>query len=265
MIEAVVNVSEGRRREVVEEIAAQAGSFLLDVHSDPHHNRSVLTLFGDAHGVVEAALKVARTTVSLVDLSRHEGVHPRLGAVDVVPFVPYGSPLDEALVARRRFAEELAGDAVPCFYYGPERSLPEVRKRAWTTLWPDVGPREPHPSAGATCVGVRGVLVAYNLVVDGSPELARRVAAQVRGPALRALGLRLGEAAQVSINLIDPDRLGPAEAFDAVGALVPVLAAELVGLVPERVRARIPSTRWDALGLGGAVTIEERAEARRER
>ncbi|MDQ4091416.1 MAG: glutamate formiminotransferase, partial [Actinomycetota bacterium] len=147
----MVNVSEGRDRAVIAAVVAAGGTCLLDVHSDAHHNRSVLTLAGA--GVENAGRAVAVEAVRRIDLRFHVGVHPRLGAVDVVPFVPLGgSSMDDAIAARDRFAawagEELG---VPCFLYGPERTLPDVRRHAFTGLAPDTGPRVAHPTAGAIC------------------------------------------------------------------------------------------------------------------
>ncbi|MGI9023892.1 MAG: hypothetical protein ACR2HV_11800 [Acidimicrobiales bacterium] len=194
MIECVVNISEGRRRDVVDDVASAAGGCLLDVHVDPHHNRAVLTLAG---GDLEAAVRaVASLAVAAIDLRDHAGVHPRIGAVDVVPFVPLrDTPLDEAVAARDRFAAWVASDlGVPAFTYGPERSLPEVRRRAFVDLAPDAGPPSPHPSAGAVCVGARPALVAYNVWLGPDADLAtaRAVADAVRGPKVRAPGLDWG-------------------------------------------------------------------------
>ena len=252
MLECVINVSEGRDRSVIRRIAAAGGVCLLDVHSDHHHNRSVITLAG--RGVEAAAQAVAAEATVLIDLRLHVGVHPRLGAVDVVPFVPLGqSSMDDALGARDRFAA-WAGDelAVPCFLYGPERTLPDVRRHAFTGLAPDSGPPVAHPTAGAICVGARPPLVAYNVWLDeGVPvSVARQVARDIRGPGLRALGLDVGGRAQVSMNLVDPERLTPADAYDAVAARAPVDRAELVGLVPPAVLAAVPVERWSELDLG---------------
>jgi glutamate formiminotransferase len=265
VLECVVNVSEGRDLRVVDRIAAAAGPSLLDVHSDPWHHRSVLTLAGAL--VEEAARAVAAEAVATIDLRRHEGVHPRLGAVDVVPFVPLrGSSLEDAVDARNRFAswagEELG---LPCFYYGPERSLPDVRRRAFRSLAPDTGPAEPHPTAGACAVGARPVLVAYNLWLtsDADVALARRVAATIRGPSVRALGLDLGGRAQVSCNLIEPHVVGPAQVYDAVARLAPIERAELVGLVPNSVLEAVAPERRQALDLSEDRTIEARLAKRR--
>ena len=248
----MVNVSEGRDRRVVDAIAAAAGGCLLDVHTDPHHNRAVLTLAGQ--GVEAAARAVAAEGVRRIDLRLHVGVHPRLGAVDVVPFVPLGgASMAAAVAARDRFAA-WAGDelGVPCFLYGPERSLPDVRRHAFTGLAPDTGPGVAHPTAGAICAGARPVLVAYNVWLAEGVDVAtaRRVAREIRGPGLRALGLDVGGRAQVSMNLVDPLTLGPAAAYDLVAARAPVAGAELVGLVPAAVLAATPGERWSELDLG---------------
>ncbi|MFN2609095.1 MAG: glutamate formiminotransferase [Acidimicrobiales bacterium] len=261
MLECVVNVSEGRRPDVVAALAAAGGRCLLDVHSDPHHHRTVLTLAGGAD--LEAAVAaVAAEAVRRLDLGDHVGAHPRLGVVDVVPFVPLGdATLADAVGARGRFATWAGADlALPSFLYGPERSLPEVRRRAFVDLPPDAGPAEPHPSAGAACVGARGVLVAYNVWLAAGADVAeaREVAAAVRGPSVRALGLDVGGRAQVSMNLLDPGLVGPAAAFDAVAARARVAGAELVGLVPAAVLAAVPEHRWAGLDLAPDRTIEAR-------
>jgi glutamate formiminotransferase len=183
----------------------------------------------------------------------------------VVPFAPLeGSSSDDALLARDRFARWTADSlGVPCFVFGPERSLSDIRRRAFTTsLGPDTGPGRPHPSAGALCVGARGLLVAYNLwLAPGSDvEVAREVATAIRAPGIRALGLDLDGRAQVACNLIDPLVVGPDAVFDAVARHVRVARAELVGLVPARVLEAIPSSRWPALDLSPSRTIEARLE-----
>jgi glutamate formiminotransferase len=268
VLECVINISEGRDLERVARIGGAAGGQLLDVHSDPHHHRSVLTLVGE-----EAARAVATAAVAELDLTTHDGVHPRLGVVDVVPFVALaGSTPDDAVRARDAFARWLAdAHQVPCFLYGVERTLPEVRRTAFRTLAPDAGPSTPHPTAGATAVGQRPVLVAYNVWVAGTDLAgARRLAAEVRGPAVRALGLEVGDRLQVSMNLIDPAVVGPATAYDAVAAAAgragaEVEGAELVGLLPDAVLRAVPPARWEALDLDAARTIEARLDARRVR
>jgi glutamate formiminotransferase len=209
---------------------------------------------------------VAAEAVRHIDLRRHAGAHPRLGAVDVVPFVPLaGTGMEEAAAARDRYAAWSAAElAVPAFVYGAGGpSLPDVRRTARRRR-PDHGGPLPHPTGGAVAVGARGVLVAYNLVL-ARPDLgrARAVAAAVRGPAVRALGLRVGDEVQVSLNLVAPEEVGPADARDAVAALAPVARAELVGLLPERVLRAVDPARWGELDLAEDRTIEARLAAGR--
>lgn len=260
MLLCVVNVSEGRDADVLGELAAVAGPDLLDLHRDPHHHRAVLTLVGE-----DAPRLVARVAVDRIDLTRHEGAHPRLGAVDVVPFVPYvGDRIATALAARDAFMAWAAAElSLPCFAYGPERTLPEVRRRAWHDLAPDTGPAVAHPTAGAACVGARDMLVAYNVwLAHADLAAAREVAAAVRSAEIRALGLPVGSRVQVSMNLVAPDVAGPAAAYDAVAGRVAVSGAELVGLVPERVLRAVPPARWAELDLSEDRTVEARLALR---
>lgn len=257
MLECVVNISEGRRPHVVEAIAATAGTDLLDVHRDADHNRSVLTLVGEA-----APRAVAATAVAALDLRSHQGVHPRIGVVDVVPFVALdGAEPGDAVAARDAFGTWAADElAVPGFAYGAERTLPEVRRGAFADLAPTWGPATPHPTAGAVAVGARPLLVAYNLwLAPGTGlDVARRAARAVRSPEVRALGLAVGDQVQVSMNLVAPEAVGPAEVWDRVAALATVARAELVGLVPTVVLERTPEDRWDQLDLSAERTIEAR-------
>ena len=279
IVECVVNVSEGRDDAVLAVLAGAAGPLLLDTHRDPDHHRSVLTLAGRPDEVRTAARRLAETTVARLDMTGHRGAHPRLGVLDVVPFVPYlpGRPppadltgaTELATTSPRWLGAELG---VPTFLYGPlpggpDRTLPEVRRRAFGSLLPDFGPARPHRTAGATAVGSRPVLVAYNLWVS-SVEVATAVAPRLRGPRVRALGLAVGDRAQVSCNLIDPASFGPDQVFDATAALVEesggaVLGAELVGLVPGAILEGIPAARWTELGLSEGATVEARLEQRR--
>lgn len=254
-----MNISEGRDGAVVDRIGAAAGAALLDVHRDADHHRSVLTLAG-----TEAPRAVAARAVACLDLTDHRGVHPRLGVVDVVPFVPLAeATLADAVAERDRFAAWMGRElGVPCFCYGPERTLPEVRRLAFVDLVPDTGPARPHPTAGAVAVGARPLMVAYNLwLAEPDLDRARAVARSLRGPAVRALAFPVGDTVQVSMNLIAPLEVGPAQVYDAVAAQTEVGRAELVGLVPDAVRARIDPARWAQLDLDGDRTIEARLEA----
>jgi glutamate formiminotransferase len=268
LLECVVNVSEGRRGDVIARVAAAAGPSLLDVHSDRHHHRSVLTLGGP--GVADAARAVAASAVAEIDITDHDGAHPRLGVVDVVPFTPLdpmrrqsGTELADAIAARDGFAAWAGRElALPCFLFGPERTLPELRQHAFRGVQPDTGPPAPHPTAGATAVGARGPLVAYNLwLVEPDVSLARKIAAELRSPAVRALGLEVGGHAQVSCNLVEPTHVGPADVFDAVARRVQIDRAELVGLVPSAVVAGTSARRWGELDLDPSRTVEARLES----
>ena len=255
-----LNVSEGRDGPVLDSIVAAAGGDLLDLHVDPHHHRSVLTLVGE-----EAPRRVAAAAVEAVDLRRHVGVHPRLGAVDVVPFVELGGELEAAEAAADRYGDWSGRRlGVPVFRYGrggPD--LPAVRRGAFRTLRPAAGPGLAHPTAGATAVGARLPLVAYNLwLAVPDVGLARAVARAIRGPAVRALGLVVGNRVQVSMNLLDPLSFGPAAAHEAVAARAPVAGAELVGLVPAAVLSAVPEERWAQLDLDAARTVEARLARR---
>jgi glutamate formiminotransferase len=271
LVECVPNVSEGRRPEVVDElVAAFAGAdaevLVLDRSSDPDHNRTVITLMGPGPALVEAAVAGARACARLIDLTTHRGVHPRMGALDVLPFVPFGAMTrlrggddpdldctDLAERAGRRIAEE-AG--VPVYLYGAAArhpgwtALPAVRGKGFEALRagdhvPDFGGPGLHPTAGATAVGARGLLIAYNVELAGADlDLARRIAAAVRErdgglPAVRAMGVPLEarDRVQVSMNLLDWRATPPAEAYAAVAALAErhgarVEASEIVGLAP---------------------------------
>jgi glutamate formiminotransferase len=274
IVECVVNISEGRDQVFLAQLADAAGPVLLDLHRDPDHHRSVFTLGGEAEPVTEAVRALARASVAQLDLGTHQGAHPRRGVVDVVPFVPF-SPgqlpshdLGAVVALRDGFARWMSATLdVPTFLYGPRsdgeiRTLPQVRRHAFGEMPPDFGPGRPHPTAGSTAVGARSVLVAYNVRVS-SLEVARQVAPLVRGPAVRALGLAIGQGAQVSCNLVDPAQVGPAQAHDAVRRLVEesggtVEGAELVGLLPEAVLMAIPASRWAELGLSAEKTVEAR-------
>lgn len=256
MLICPINVSEGRAHRVAG-LAAAAGDDLLDVHTDPWHHRSVITVVGEA-----AARAVAAAAVEGIDLRRHHGAHPRLGAVDVVPFVPAAAAdLAWAAAARDRFAAWAAAELrVPAFVYGDGLpTLPEVRRRAFLALRPASGPGLPHPTAGAVAVGARRVLLAYNLwLAEPDLAVARAIARSLRGPAVRALGLRVGDHVQVSLNLVEPGAFGPAQAWDAVAAKAPVARAELVGLVPEAVLRDVDPGRWAQLDLDAGRTVEAR-------
>ena len=290
LVECVPNVSEGRRPEVVDEVVAafagaDPGVLVVDRSSDADHDRSVLTLAGPGPALVEAAVAGARACARLIDLNRQRGVHPRMGALDVLPFVPLGQAtslrggadpdLDCAALAERAGRRIAAEAGIPVYLYGaaarrPGRAaLPAVRGRGFEALRaalaagdaaraPDLGGPGLHPTAGATAVGARELLIAYNVDLAGADlDLARRIAAAVRErdgglPAVRAMGVALADRGgpgdrglvQVSMNLLDYKVTPPAVAFAAVAELAEragarVHASEIVGLVPAAAMAGV--------------------------
>lgn len=294
LLECVPNVSEGRRPEIVARLAAAVvapGVRLLDVSSDPDHNRTVLTLAGEPAALIAGLLALYEAALATIDLRRHEGVHPRIGAVDVVPFVPLGdTPMAAAVAAARRLAPEVARRfALPVYLYEeaatrPERrSLASIRRGGFEGLaarlaeprWqPDHGPARPHPGAGATVIGARGFLIACNAMLDTADvAVARAVAAAVREaggglPAVRALGFYLpGRGrAQVSMNLLDFHRTSLARLLDrvreeAAARGAHVAASEIVGLLPQAAvdAARdAASNAREAPALGAGQLLEDR-------
>ena len=280
MLECVVNVSEGRRADVLARLAAACGPALLDLHADADHHRSVFTLAGDGDAAEMAALGLLEAVAAEVDLTGHQGVHPRLGAVDVVPFVALdGSAPADAVAAAGRFGRLAANRwGLPVFLYDAadpqRRTLPSVRRDAFLGRTPDFGPPAPHPRLGAVAVGARPVLVAVNCDLT-SPDLdaARQIARAVRErdgglPGVRALGFMLASRgrAQVSMNLVDLAATGLEAALTAVRAEadkrgVPIAAVELVGLIPEAELRRCSRPFLNWAGLGPELTIEARLVA----
>ena len=294
LLECVPNISDGRDPAVVDAVArafASAGAVLLDVESDRDHNRSVITIAGSPRQVVDGAVAGTRAARDRNDLTRHEGAHPRMGATDVVPFVPLG---DTTMTTAREAAEEAAARiaaelGIPTFLYGdaarrPERrDLAKVREGQFEGIRdvigtdparaPDFGPKAVHATAGATAVGARFFLIAFNVnLVTRDLGVAKRIAKEVRErdgglPGVKALGFDLPEKgwAQVSMNLVDFRKTSPVEAYDAVAsraqdAGVAVAGSELVGLIPkaacpdgfpQRVRLlawdpdQVIETRWE--------------------
>lgn len=277
MLECVVNVSEGRREEVLAELAAACGPALIDLHSDADHHRSVFTLAGPE--VEEAALALARVALGRIDISAHRGVHPRMGAVDVVPFVALDGERKRAVEAARHWAEDLAAElGVPAFLYGEAdargRSLPLTRREAFTARAPDFGPSVPHPSFGAVAVGARPLLVAVNCELEGTGlDEAAGVARAVRErdgglPGVRALAFPLAsrERVQVSMNLVDLNATGIEVACAEVRRLVresggQVAGVELVGLAPAAELGRLSPGFLAWSGIDPERSIESRLAA----
>lgn len=279
-LECVPNISEGRRRDVIDacvEAASTRGVRVLDVSSDPDHNRTVLTLLGEADDLVAAIAGLAAAAIRHIDVASHSGVHPFLGALDVVPFVPLeAKKMPAAVGAAHQCAEALAGLDLPVFLYGeaapdPERAaladhrrggLARLAERMASGEWPpDRGPNRLHPTGGAVCVGARPPLVAFNLLLDTDQLVAaKRIAASLREsgggpPGVRALGFFLESRgqAQVSVNLTDCERTSLLDVVRradelASGVDARVVETEIVGLAPQRV---LPPGGAEALRLPG--------------
>ena len=261
--EAVPNISEGRDHEkvqsILEPVRSVPGVHILDLHSDPDHNRSVITMAGQEEPLVEATVTLARACATEIDLAAQSGVHPRMGSLDVLPFVPLeGATLEDAARLARRAGERVASLGFAVYLYesaatAPHRkNLADVRKGGYEGLaerisnsnWaPDYGPTNLLPNLGAVAVGARPFLVAFNACLDTDDvEIARNIASKIRErngglPGLKALGLQVGGKAQVSMNLTDLEKTSLPDALEAIrreaakrGASVE--STELVGLLP---------------------------------
>jgi glutamate formiminotransferase / 5-formyltetrahydrofolate cyclo-ligase len=266
LVECIPNVSEGRRPEIVAAIAdairAVPGVRLLDVSSDTSHNRSVFTLVGDAGGIESAVLALFERALAAIDLRAHKGEHPRLGAVDVVPFVPIeGVTMADCVALAKRVGAGVAERfQLPVYLYeeastNPARkNLEDIRRGEFEGLaakmtaleWqPDFGPSAPHPSAGATVIGARMPLIAYNInLATDRLDIAKKIAAGIRHSSggfrfVKAAGFSLDDRGivQVSMNLTNYERTPIFRVFEVVKREaarygVQVLESEIVGLVP---------------------------------
>jgi glutamate formiminotransferase len=266
LIECVPNVSEGRRREVVDALAEAVrgvpGVKLLDYSSDAAHNRSVFTLAGDAAGLEQAVLALYERAVAAIDLRSHRGEHPRLGAVDVVPFVPIeGVTMADCVSLARNVAAAVAGQFnIPVYLYEDassnpaRRNLEDIRRGEYEGLaakmategWaPDFGPASPHTTAGASVIGARMPLIAYNInLATDRLDVAKKIAAAIRFSSggfryVKAMGIKLEDRGivQVSMNLTNHEKTSMFRAFEVVKREaarygVAILESEIVGLVP---------------------------------
>ncbi|MBI4461010.1 MAG: glutamate formimidoyltransferase [Acidobacteria bacterium] len=280
LIECVPNFSEGRDPRKIDQIAAAiravAEVYVLDVHMDVDHNRAVITFVGSRENIGEAAVRAAEQAAALIDLNQHHGVHPRIGATDVIPFTPVREASMEACV---RIAHETGREIyrrfkIPVYFYGAAAVRPERKELSSLRRWgferlrdaglsdparqPDTGGPQIHPTAGATAVGARPFLIAFNVNLNSTDRataesIARKVRASSGGlPGVQAMGVLLksrsvsGQAgqAQVSMNLTDFEKTSLADAFHAVEREaarlgVSVASSELVGLVPQKAMAGI--------------------------
>jgi len=267
LFECIPNYSEGRRSEVIESIVdcfrGKEGVKLLDYQTDSDHNRLVITAIGEAKPLKEAVLKSCEVAIEKIDLNKHEGQHPRMGAIDVVPFVPCrNSNIEEADALAKEVGQELGNMGVPVFLYEDSATkenrvnLAEIRKGQFEGMaeklkdldnWKsDFGPvGEIHPTAGVSAVGARMPLIAFNINLNTSDiEIAKRIAKTIRHSSggyryLKAIGVNLSEEniAQVSINMVNYEKTAMYRAFEAVKMEaqrygVSIRESEVVGLLP---------------------------------
>lgn len=283
-LESVPNFSEGRDRATIDAIASALGASarLLDVHADEDHNRSVFTLVGDDDALVEALLAGVRVAVQRIDLRRHEGVHPRIGAADVVPIVPLRrDDFPRAHAVAQRFARLAAAELdIPVFLYAPPERGPAFYRRGGSTalqrrldageLVPDFGPLRLHETAGGVIAGARAPLIAFNVNLRGRIEVARDVAAVVRElgggfPGVRALGIELSRTGlvQVSMNVEDWEASALHEIVaritdEAEARGAEVVGSELVGLMPAGAAAAAAGAMLGIQGFDASRVLEVR-------
>jgi glutamate formiminotransferase len=296
IIECVPNISEGRRAEVVarivDAVAATPGAALLDHSSDASHNRSVITLAGDAASLKRAVLTLVELAISSIDLRQHQGEHPRMGAVDVVPFVPIdGVTMADCVALARDTGEAVAAaHGLPVYLYEEAASRPERRnledirrgefeglaaKMAKPEWAPDFGPAVPHASAGAVVIGARMPLIAFNVNLGTDRlDVAKKIASAIRLSSgglrfVKAMGLPLADRGivQVSMNLTNYEKTPIFRAFELVKREaarygVPVIESEIVGLVPSA--ALVSAAEWylQLEGFSSAQVLENRLRGR---
>jgi glutamate formiminotransferase/formiminotetrahydrofolate cyclodeaminase len=292
LVELVPNFSEGRRPEVVEAIrdaiADGEGVSVLDVSSDPSHNRTVITAVASADAAVNAAFRGIAKAAELIDLNAHSGEHPRIGATDVCPFIPLdGATMDDCIALARSLGKRVGDElGIPVYLYEraatrPDReNLADIRRGefelakveigAHPNRVPDFGPNRVHPTAGATVIGARPFLVAYNVYLGGAENVpvAREVAKAVRGSSgglryVKGLGLEVDGQAQVSMNLVDTEKTPVYRAFEMVKREaeahgVSPTWSEIVGLVPEQALFETAARHLQLRGFSKDLVLEHK-------
>jgi len=292
IVECVPNFSEGKDPGVIKLIAdaitSVKGISLLGIDADSDHNRTVVTFVGDPQAILEASFRAVEKAAELIDIRKHSGVHPRIGATDVVPFVPLvGVTMDDCVELSRRLGRMVGEElGIPVFLYAESARLPgkrrlaDIRRGGYEKLvkeigktpikTPDYGPCKVHPTAGAVAVGARKILVAFNVYLDTKDvRVAREIAKSIREsdgglPSVQALGLYLPEkgAVQVSMNLLDFERTSIHAVMERVKEEasrlgVEVLSSEIVGLVPLRAVVETVAFYLRAPGLKTHKILEE--------
>jgi glutamate formiminotransferase len=293
LIESVPNFSEGRDRGKVDALVEAMkipGVFLLDREMDPDHNRCVITLAGGREPLMEAVIRGVGKASELIDLTKHTGAHPRIGAADVVPFVPIAeATLEDCVGMARCVGEEIwRRYQIPVYLYEAAATVPErqnlenIRRGQFEVLReeiasvpgrrPDFGEPRIHPTAGATVVGARKFLIAYNIYLNTPDvQIAKKVAKAVRFssgglPCVKAMGLLVRGLAQVSMNLTDFERTSVARVFEQVkreaaryGALP--LSSELIGLIPKRALEDAAACSLQIENFDSSLILENRLAA----
>jgi len=267
IVECVPNISEGRNKDVINSVVESlklTGAKVLDVSSDPDHNRTVITFVGDKEVVLKGAFAVAKSAVELIDLTKHKGTHPRMGAVDVIPFIPIkGVTMEDCVEISKMVGEKIGVELkVPVYLYAESstreerRSLPNIRQGEFEGFFekikdpnwkPDFGPSEVHPTAGVTAVGAREFLIAYNIYLNTKDvNIAEKIAKSIRESSgglrfIQAKGMYIEEKgmAQVSMNVLNYKKAPLYRVFEIVKMEaerygVSVAESELVGLMPIR-------------------------------
>jgi len=266
IIECVPNFSEGSRKDVIQDIVSAVGETegakVLDISSDPDHNRSVLTMVGNEDGLKDAILTLFEKAVEHIDLTKHKGEHPRMGAVDVVPFIPIkGVTMEDCIALSKEIGEQVANKFdIPVYLYEESassterRSLPKIRKGQFEGFFekikqpewkPDFGPQEVHPTAGVVAIGARMFLIAYNVYLStNNIEIADKIGKAVRHISgglryVKALGMMIEKRnlTQVSMNLVNYQKTPIYRVFELIRAEarrygVHIVDSEVVGLVP---------------------------------
>jgi glutamate formiminotransferase len=292
IIECVPNFSEGARKDVIDDIVSAVseakGAQVLDISSDADHNRSVLTMVGDEQGLKDAILILFEKAIEHIDLTKHKGEHPRMGAVDVVPFVPIkGVTMDDCVALSKEIGELVANKFdIPVYLYeesasSPEReSLPKIRKGQFEGFFekikqpewkPDFGPQEVHPTAGVVAIGARMFLIAYNVYLStDNVEIADKIAKAIRHISgglryVKALGMMIEERklTQVSINLVDYQKTPIYRVFELIRAEarrygVHIVDSEIVGMVPSEALIDTAQYYLQLAGFSSSQVLENK-------
>ncbi len=293
IVECVPNFSEGRSIKVINKIANSAkkiaGVRVLDVEWDKSHNRSLVTIIGAPEKVLRVAFEMVKTATKLIDMRTHKGEHPRIGATDVVPFIPVsGTTLKDCVLLSNELAKKVSGELkIPVYLYEASAkrkdrvNLADIRKGEYEGLKeeieknperkPDYGPSRLHPTAGAMVIGARKYLVAYNVNLDTKDVgIAKKIAGKIREkngglPGVKALGFKVGGYAQVSMNLTDFEKTNFDEAYRAIEKeadklKVGIKNSEIYGMIPLEALVRAAKNSFKVEGFKSDQILEKRLD-----